>query len=152
MSDLIRQVNKLQAIVDEDVQPEVGRWITWTPTVTQDVSVTVTVTLARYIVSEDIARILVELAVTGSGTTANPIVIGGLPTIMQPANPSSNGVIGDFAILDNGTAWYTGVVVPFGANDLRFRRDGASSNFVGQAPAFALANTDVISFKGTWER
>lgn len=65
------------------VGPLYGALTSWTPTVTQSGSVTVTVNYATY---QRIGRLIhaqFKCTVTGSGTGANAIIIGGLPATAQ---------------------------------------------------------------------
>ena len=88
------------ALTESDINTylmgEGGAWTSWTPTVTQSGSVTVTVTSATYgrwgrmIVSR------MRLTVTGSGTAANAIQIGGLPATSAVAY----GVYGQGVLFD----------------------------------------------------
>lgn len=126
-----------------------GKAQNWTPTVTQSGAVAVTVTTARYSISGDICHVQVLLAITGSGTSGNAIIIGGQPAAIQPAN-TGGIVMGSVRILDTGTAFYVGSVVAVGATDFRFYTDG-TANYVGISPAFGLANGDSISFQASYE-
>ena len=63
LSELIRQMNRMQQEIDSLVKPEVGTagstvWTDWTPTVTQSGSVTITVDYARYTKIDDTAIVL----------------------------------------------------------------------------------------------
>ncbi len=81
------------------VGPINGAFTTWTPTVAQLGSVTVTNTRSTYI---RIGRLIVcwwELAVTGAGTASNNI------TISMPVTPATmTGVIGGGSIFDSSAA------------------------------------------------
>lgn len=85
------------------IGPVHGAWTSWTPTVSQSSSVTVTVTYAKYM---RIGRLIIgtfQLAVTGSGTSSNAIGVSGLPA--TPAQASL--IIGSGRIWDNSaTTWY----------------------------------------------
>src|SRR5512138_2983596 len=67
-----------------ELQRYCGDWAAWTPTVTQSGAVTVTVTYARYCLVGKVCHVQARLAVTGSGTETNAIVIGGQPAAIQP--------------------------------------------------------------------
>jgi len=152
ITELTRRLNLLQRQVDGLIKPEVGRWMDWTPTVTQSVAVTVTVTYARYVVFGDSAIIIARLGVTSAGTGNNVISVAGLPTIAQIANPNTLGVIGTGLVTTGGgTTIYQGALIGFGANELRFFAHNAT-NYFGVVPNFALANGDVISFQAAYER
>lgn len=127
------------------------KWTSWTPTVTQSVGVTVTVSYAKYMIIGNVAIVLVRLTCTTAGTTNNNIVIGGQPAIIQPVDTGANAVIGSGMILDIGAGHYQGSLIAVGATDFRFRRDDATNSYVGQSPNFALANTDQIGFQAAYE-
>lgn len=58
-----------------------GAWDSWTPTVTQSGSVSVTVTTATYFKAGRLVTCRMQVNCTGvsSGTSSNAIVIGGIP-------------------------------------------------------------------------
>lgn len=151
LDELIQQVTRLRQDVDGLIKPEVGRVISWTPTVTQSVSVTCTINNAHYMVLGTIVIVQVRLAITSAGTTNNPIVIGGQPAIMQPVYSGVSHVIGAINILDSGTANYSGSLIAVGATDFRGIADGLG-NYIGSTPNFALASGDVISFIAVYQR
>lgn len=152
MSDIIRRINLLEQRLDGLEQPEVGRWIDWTPTVDQNGNVAITITYARYIILGRVVHLRARLAVTGSGTGGNAISISGLPTNIQPVNPSGMNIIGTGSLSDSGTTVYVGAMAASGADDLRIRIDQAGTGFLGSTPSVALANGDVIGFQATYER
>ncbi len=154
MSDieLIREINRLREIVDNLVEPEVGRWVDWTPTVTQGVAVTLTVDYARYILLDQLVVTVVNLDITSAGTNGVAIIIGGVPTIIQPVNTGlvdviGNGVVNTVVPIVN----HDSALISVGVSDWRFVANN-SSNYVGFNPAIALANTDKISFQASYER
>lgn len=127
-------------------------WRSWTPTVTQSGSVTVTITYARYIVLARLVVVQARLAVTGTGTAANAIIIGGVPSVIEPANSgAATYVIGAGLVRNTGTAFNGGVLAAVGVSDWRFIQAG-NNNFVGIAPSFALASGDEIGFEASYER
>lgn len=143
--ELVKQINNLQKQVDGLIKPEVGRWMDWTPVITQGVVVAANTVYADYIISNDglvISRFY--LSVTGAGTGGNVISISGQPTIMQPLNTGFLVLIGSGIVVDNSVAWYGGCsVVANTATDWRFVVPG-NSNYAGAGPNFALANGDAL--------
>ena len=124
-------------------------WTNWTPTVTQLGSVAVTINNARYMRIGKLIILTAYLTVTGSGTGNNAIVISGLPA--TGAYATAGQVVGDGAILDNGSAWYAGAsLIMETTTTLKFRVSG-NNDYAGITPNFALANTDAISFTCTYE-
>lgn len=128
-------------------------WRDWTPTVTQLGNVTVTVDRAKYVVIGNTVHIMAELRVTGAGTAGNAIEIGGIPTAVQPSGLIALGVstIGTCSVLDQGVAVYYGFTVVQTASTFRLR-DSNTRGEIGSNPNFALANTDVITLRGSYER
>lgn len=153
MSDLelIKQITRLQRQVDGLIKPEVGRWVDWTPTVTQLGAVTATVIYARYELSGNTVNAQMRLDITSAGTIANAIIIGGVPAAISPANVGSINVIGNGIVHDISTVVYEGSLVAVGASDWRFLVSGVN-NYIGITPSFALASGDAISFQATYER
>ncbi len=149
--DLIKQITHLQRQVDGLIKPEVGRWVDWTPTVTQLGAVTVTVNWARYITIGDLAVVGIRLTVTGSGTAGNNIIIGGQPVAIQAANNANVATIGTGIVFDSGTAVYHGALSAQSATDWRMFADGLN-NAIGTTPSFGLVAGDVISLQAAYER
>lgn len=115
---------------------DVGTLTDWTPTITQSGDVTKTITYAKYILIGNLCWASATLAVTGSGTGNNAIVIAGFPK-----TPAANGNYGTAWINDNGTAYYAGQLIYVGSWQVRAHLEAAS---IGADPNFALANGDAI--------
>lgn len=124
-------------------------WADWTPTVTQSVSVTVTVTEAKYAIIGKVCHIYAKLAVTGAGTAGNGIQVDGVPAAAQSAVTGTRFVVGVFAIADSGTTDYAGSVLATAAGQFKFLSDG-NGDYQGVAPSWALANNDTINFSATY--
>lgn len=152
LTDLVRLVNRLQADFDNLVKPEIGGiWTDWTPTVDQNGAVAATVTYARYTVLANVVHMIALLAVTGTGTAANAIIIQGIPSTIAPTNTNANSVIGIGMVREEGVASHVGALLAVGANNFRIRSDGNLAN-VGSVPSFAIDSGDAISFQATYER
>ena len=150
---VINRLRKNQRNIERlESQIEIGRWVDWTPTVTQSGSVTVTVNYATYVVdSSGKVTINCRLTVTGSGTAANLISIGGIPSNAQPKRFGGLTTIGIATIQDSGTKTYGGLsVIATSASEFRFIGFD-QANFVGVSPNFALASGDTITFLITYE-
>lgn len=127
-------------------------WETFAPTVIQGVSVSRTVTYARYIVLANTVIIQAELLITSAGTGGSVIQIGGFPTAILPANgPSLVSVVGIGSILDIGVAFYVGAMIYNTATLFTFISHN-NANYIGSQPNFALASTDQLSFQASYER
>lgn len=123
----------------------------WTPTITQSGSVTVTVNRAKYTINGNTAVANIYLTVTGSGTGGNVIVIGGQPSAIQPSGYVAGEVIGIARILDSSASThYVGALIYVGATDWRIMAPAAVGNYLGAVPSFALANNDVINLAATY--
>jgi hypothetical protein len=119
----------------------------WTPTVTQGVSITRTITWARYM---KIGRLVVahfSLALQSPGTVANNIVLGGLPFTAA----SASSIQGSYKYFDAGTTVRAGHIVGASTTTCSFNYDGFG-NQMGNGD-FAVANGDalegVILFEST---
>jgi len=120
---------------------------TWTPTLTQSGSVTFSTGFVRYQRVFDVVVVHARLAVTGSGTAGNAIVVGGLPV----QNAVATGAFGNFYIYDNSaTQYYVGTAVTGGGLTNVAFREANTGGFVGAAPSFALGSGDTISFTFTY--
>lgn len=155
MEQLFREIAELKRRVAElETQEKPGIWTDWTPTVTQSGSVTVTVTFAKYFTDGKLVVLRANLAVTGTGTANNDIVIGGIPASVQPSFHSTS-VIGTGLVTNAGTAYYQGALVAISATDFRIYIHNftpLAGSAIGSNPNFALANGDAISFQATYER
>lgn len=150
-NELVRQINSLQKQVDALVKPEVSRWMDWTPTITQGVAVTKTITYARYVAIGNTIVLQTRLAVTSAGTAGQAIIIGGIPINIANSGDLTY-VVGIGTILDVSVAYYGGLsVAAESATTLSFT-GYTVANRMGISPNFGLANGDVISFQATYER
>jgi len=147
LDELIQQVTRLQQQVDSLVKPEVGRWISWTPVVTQGVVVTKTINYAKYIVKDGIVVLSCDLSMTSAGTAGNAIIISGIP--IAPAH-TGNFAVGSGNISVAGTNYVVGAWAA-GANNFRFQ-GWTTTNYMGINPAITLANGSLLSFTATYEQ
>lgn len=130
----------------------VGDWQSWTPTVQQSGSVAVTVAYAKYTTVNDLVILNANLAITGTGTAGNAIVISGIPAAVQIETAGLDFAIGSVIVLDTSVpVRYEGSVTPFGASDLRFRSNG-NAGLIGAQPSFGLASGDTIGFTVSYKR
>ena len=133
-----------------DMTAALGAWRDWTPTVTQSGAVTVTVTEAKYCLVGKVCHIYAKLAVTGTGTGANAIVVGATPVAAQPAVAAGEGMVhGQAWVQDAGAANYYGLAVNSSGANWIFP-DTNTREYIGVDPNFALANGDKIFFSATY--
>ena len=129
---------------------EGGAWTSWTPTVTQSVSVTVTVTRAKYARYGRTIHWTCQLAVTGTGTAANPIYVS-LPVTAANGIDSHGG---SGYLYDSSAATFYPCVI-LGATTTTFQMLGtaATAPTLGAGGGFtaALASGDGITVAGTYE-
>ncbi len=132
-----------KAYVDNQISTA---WTTWTPTVTQSGTVTHTVNTARY---RELGKLVIaycKLTMTGAGTGANGIIVGGLPTAIA-GSPAS---IGSGIVVNIGTLSYSCTVRLQTTTSVNFI-GYAQGDIIGVTPNFALASGDIISFMIMYE-
>lgn len=129
------------------IGPVHGALATWTPTITQSVGVALTVTYARYMRIGRMIQCWYLLTVTGSGTAANAVVIGGLPFTAA----TSGLIVGSGNLRDNSgapaTANYSHFInlVSTTTLDLRYPGTSADDNRIGVVGFTAgLAVSDTV--------
>lgn len=121
------------------------QWIDFVPTITQGVALTKTITYARYQKLGRIVHAQVMVTITSAGTVSNPVFIS-LP--VPPAN-THNGPCGSGLYQDTGTTIYSGTSVITSTGVAL--QSTAQVAYVGQAPSFAAANTDLVGYNITYE-
>ena len=141
------------AVTETDINTylmgEGGAWTSWTPTVTQSVSVTVTTSIGKYARYGRTIIFRTRLTVTGSGTASNLVAVS-LPVTAA----SSTGTIGAAYIYDSSAAlYYGGLVICASTTSVNFVATSSDlGGFLGAAGfTAALAVNDVIEFSGTYE-
>lgn len=129
-----------------------GEWQAWTPTVTQSGSVTVTNTSSRYTRIGDTVHFHALLAVTGSGTGGNAVVVS------LPVTAATSGQAIGFGWITDSSAGgprYTGTAVAASTTTLQLVPDSGVGNYTGNLGAAnftaGLASGDTISVSGTYE-
>ena len=131
---------------------EGGAWTTWTPTVTQSGSVTVTNSRSRFARYGRTIHFTTFLTVTGSGTGANVIRIS-LPVTAAAGSEPAAGVGYVFDASVGGGTYYPGAT--FIATTTTFELYGTvgTQPILGAGGGFtaALAVGDVIRASGTYE-
>lgn len=130
---------------------QVGVSADWTPAVDQGGAVTVTVNAAKYIMVGNLVILLANLAVTGSGTGGNAIIVSGWDSAINPLAGWNGVPVGTCRITDTGTTDYWGVCYHSSTTALRFI-DSVTQGQIGANPSFALANGDFIRFSMLYTR
>lgn len=126
-----------------------GAWTAYTPTLAQSVTVTKTVTYARY---ARVGRLIVAqalLTITGAGTAGTAVAVG-LPVAATASAVATAAALGSFSYTDTGTAVYSGTANFIGVSAVAGQAHNLGA-FIGQTPSFAAANTDVVSMTVTYE-
>ena len=119
-----------------------GRWVDWTPTITQTVAVSKTVTSARYTRQGKTATVEAFLSITSSGTAGGIIEVSDLPVSMARGR-------GVFRMFDSGVTNYVGQGSRYAATALRFNNDWNGNTF-GQG-GVQLTSGDFFEFQITCE-
>lgn len=127
-----------------------GAWTAYTPTLTQSGAVTKTVTYARYM---RLGRLIVVqglLAVTGSGSASNAVVVG-LPVAAAQAGNMNCGT--GFIFDTSAVAGYAGHAILTSTTSIQFRPSTVTATGVLGATTFtdALASGDTIDFSVSYE-
>lgn len=129
---------------------EGGAWTTWSPTVTQSGTVTHTATRAKYARYGRTIHFSALLAITGTGTGANDIVIS------LPVTAAASGfTIGVGEVYDaSANTIYHGSLYAHSTTAAKIRGTSPAGSpfYLGSLSMTAgLANTDSISVVGTYE-
>jgi len=124
-------------------------WTSWTPTVTQSGSVTVTNTASRYNQIQKLVYATSYLTVTGSGTGGNNVIV----SIPVTAQSNGNAMVGFGWIYDaSATTIYNCTVTLENTTTAKFwYSPNTTGGAFGTNPNVALANTDQIRFTLIYE-
>lgn len=123
-----------------------GAWIDFTPVVAAGAVIGKTITYARYVRHGNTVTANVLLVITGVGTPSNAVSV----TIPVGNAVAVGSVVGSFMYQDSGTSVYSGVAL-LSSSGAVVGQAHAQSAYIGQAPAFTTANTDVVSYSITYE-
>lgn len=130
-----------------DMAAGLGAWRDWTPTVTQGVGVTVTVSNARYAVIGKVCFLYAKLTLTSAGTAGQAMVVGGIPAGIAPLATYMG--VGSFMYYDAGSTYKIGAPVFISDTTLRLRCHLGGD--LGVDPAITCANTDELTFTIMYE-
>ena len=140
-----------QTDINTYLMGEGGAWTSWTTTVTQSDSVTVTVNTATYGRWGRMIICRMQVTVTGSGTGSNAIVVGGLPATAAV----SVGAFGQGYLFDTSVPNTFPFIVTLASStsiNLSSTSANASSLSLGVTSFTAgLASGDIINCSFTYE-
>jgi hypothetical protein len=120
-------------------------WVDYTPTLTQGVAVTKTVSYSRYCQVQKLIMVEMFLICTSAGTAGNGVRVG-LPITARVTGQ----LLGSGFIYDASTnTMYNNLPYGFDQNTAAFYYQTGSE--FGVSPAVTLANTDQIRLKFTYE-
>lgn len=116
-------------------------WESYTPSLTQNATVTKTVVYAKYTQINKLCIANIRMTVTGAGTAANAVVVG-LPL----SSAATSGInVGTIQVYDSSTGTsYAGAASIASATTVSFVGDWSGNNFFGAVPNIALAVDDQI--------
>lgn len=126
-----------------------GAWTPWTPTLTQGVVVSKTVSRSVYMKIGRTVHLIVDLGPTSSGTAGQPIVISNLPFVSAYAG----GQVGTAKVFDASAGDdITGLVrFPGTNNTLNFLSTRANGVLGSVTFTAALTTSDQVAFHATYE-
>jgi hypothetical protein len=115
-----------------------GAWTSYTPTLTQNITVSKTVTRAVYCKIGRLVHVQIQLTVTSPGSSSNSILIG------LPVNAATTGIMcGTMTISSSGTSVYTHGPALVQSVSV-FGMLSTVGNIYGVNPTTALASGNVI--------
>jgi hypothetical protein len=127
-----------------------GAYTTWVPAVSQPGALGATINYATYQQIGKLALVTANITITGTGTSANRIVVSTLP--IAPKYTGALSVIGAFSYQRTAASViYSGSAIATSAAVAAFEVPAAAGDYMGVQPAFAAANTDVLSFTLCYE-
>jgi hypothetical protein len=139
------------SLTNQYLMGEGGAWTSWTPVVTQSASVTVTNTRSVYARYGRTIHFSLDLAVTGTGTAANAVVITLPVTAAAAGNVTGiTGYIQDSSVGDI----FTGIGFPTSTTTFRLRGTQSATGIAALGAVWftaALASGDTIRCSGTYE-
>lgn len=132
---------------------EGGAWTSWTPTITQGVAVTATVSSARFARYGRTIVFRAHLAVTGAGTSTTDIVLS-LP-VAAASGIVFNMPIGLGQVIDSSASQTHWGMLVHGtdASTVRIKSSSTTSNTYlgGSVLTAALASGDSVWYEGKYE-
>jgi hypothetical protein len=138
-----------------DLSPSVGNfgvWTSFTPTLTQGVTVTITNVQCGYVIIGKLALVRMRFVATSAGTAASAIAVQSLPTAIAPLITSVT-----IADVGGGTIYDVSPITAYAvraqatnATNLLFYSNLGTDN-LGRNPSLTLANGDIFSLSLSYE-
>jgi hypothetical protein len=126
-----------------------GAWITYTPVLTQTVTVNTSTTTGRYVRIGTLVVVRVRLIASSSGT-AGGIISVTLPFAADPTY-STFGISGSGIIFKASSNTQHAVVVHGSDTTAKFLSDISGGGNFGQQSSFQLVSSDYVSFTAMYE-
>lgn len=142
--------NLLAWIRDGIFPPSAGKWVDFTPTMTQSAALTISVTFARYCIIGKTVIVQMGLVIASAGTAGNNIKVASIPSVIAPKNFGNYVVAGGAVYLSAGVANYVLGAVFDTASTLWFYANAATAQF-GANPAVTAKNTDLMNVQLAYE-
>lgn len=142
------QIDTFMAAIDE------GAWTDFTPTLTQGVGVTITVTHARYAIVGKIAHVELKVSATSSGTLGARIGLTAIPAAIAPkyTDALATAGMGTAVIYPGGASNVRLVAVTtFSATELSFMADNILGAWYGTNPSVQIVSGGVVSMNLMYE-
>lgn len=135
-----------------DVVSSLAGWHTFTPTLHQPATATLTTATAvgRYVRMGRIGILHVSIACAQAGTAGQSVEVGSIPTAAAPRSSGINtqdgdADVGSYVLVDTGTAFYNGSCGFRSATNIIFFSGGAPTSNLGVNPSYAVANADFLN-------
>jgi hypothetical protein len=126
-------------------------WTSYTPTVTQGVGVTSTVSYAKYSRVNKIVTLSVAVTCTSAGTAGSTINVT-LPVAPTATAGAFGKTFGAGGFYDSSTTQqYNLTLQQSGINSVAFYGDGTGGSYFGQFPGVTIANGDLLFFHAVYE-
>jgi hypothetical protein len=121
-------------------------WTSYTPTITQGVTLSKTVNYAKYKQIGKTLYVNISMTITSGGTAGNRI----RTSLPIPVISADVVVLGSGYYFDAGTAHYPGTAIIYDVNTVELYTH-ASANAIGASPGVTAANNDVMAYNLVYE-
>jgi hypothetical protein len=121
-------------------------WTSYTPTITQGVTLSKTVNYAKYKQIGKTIYVNISMTITSGGTAGNRI----RTSLPIPVISADIVVLGSGYYFDAGTAHYPGTAIIYDVNTVELYTH-ATANAIGASPGVTAANNDVMAYNLVYE-